>query len=91
MITKRFTSTLILAAASILTLSGMGVSLQNASIQLIPAAQAASCDPNIRYVNFSGVVGKNKPGVNANLRTAPSTSASVSRVAANNTTLYFDA
>jgi len=53
-------------------------------------AQATSCDTNIRYVNFSGVVGKDK-GVTANIRTAPSLSAAISRVEPNNKTLSFDA
>lgn len=52
--------------------------------------QTASCDNNIRYVNFSGVVGKDK-GVTANIRTAPSLNAAISRVEPNNKTLSFDA
>ena len=84
MITKRLTS--VIAAASILALSGVNVSISGLGIQPMPIAQAASCDSNIRSVAvFTGTTGSQ----GANLRSDRSLSASV--VGSVTGKVYFDA
>ncbi len=83
--TKRFISTI--AVTSILTLSGLGIKIQSASIQSMPAvAQSTNCNA-IRQANFSAKAAPD--GVN--IRSATSTNASIVRKSQPNENLNFDA
>ncbi|WP_082218242.1 M23 family metallopeptidase [Kamptonema formosum] len=84
--TKRLTSAI--AAASLLTLGGLGVSLQKAGIKPMPAvAQTASCDASIRTEYFSRRVGSSN-GIN--LRSDRRLDARTSQNVAYNQMVEFD-
>lgn len=82
---KRFTSAV--AAASILTLGGLGVTIQNSRLQPMSAvAQATTCYPAVIGASFRG----NAAPAGVNIRSAPSVNAPLVRKSGANETLYFD-
>ena len=86
MITKNSAS--ILTLTSLLTLSGLGMQIQNATIQFMPAvAQNAACDTKIRSENFSRRVGSS---TGINLRSDRRLAARTDKNVAYNAMIDFD-